>query len=56
MARKKIRTTRYDNAALLKDPRDVAAYLEAALEDGDHRVIAEALGTIARVCACTPPP
>jgi probable addiction module antidote protein len=48
MARKKIRTTRYDNAALLKDPRDVAAYLEAALEDGDHRVIAEALGNIAR--------
>ena len=48
MARRKIRTTRYDNAALLKNPRDVAAYLEAALEDGDHRVIAEALGNIAR--------
>ena len=48
MARRKVRTTRYDNAALLKDPRDVAAYLGAALEDGDHRVIAEALGNIAR--------
>ena len=51
MARKKIRTTRYDNAALLEDPRDVAAYLEAALDDGDHRVIAEALGNIARAKA-----
>lgn len=49
MARRKIQTTRYDNAALLKEPADVAAYLEAALEDGDHRVIAEALGNIARV-------
>ncbi|MEA2853096.1 MAG: hypothetical protein QOE02_3115 [Rhodospirillaceae bacterium] len=48
MARKKIRTTRYDNAALLRGPHDIAAYLEAALEDGDHRVIAEALGNIAR--------
>ena len=48
MARRKIRTTRYDNAALLKTPRDVATYLEAALEDGDPRVVATALGNIAR--------
>jgi probable addiction module antidote protein len=48
MARRKIRTTRYDNAALLKTPRDVATYLEAALEDGDPRIVATALGNIAR--------
>ena len=48
MAQKKVRTTRYDNAALLKGPRDIAAYLEAALEDGDPRVVAAALGNIAR--------
>src|ERR1700688_1582530 len=48
MARKKVRTTRYDSAALLKTRKDIAAYLEAAMEDGDPRVIAAALGNIAR--------
>ena len=48
MARKKTRTTRFDNAALLKTPQDIAVYLEAAMEDGDSRVIAAALGNIAR--------
>lgn len=48
MARKKVQTTRYDSAALLKTPGDIAAYLEAAMEDGDPRVIAAALGNIAR--------
>jgi probable addiction module antidote protein len=48
MARKKIQTTRYDSAALLKTRKDIAAYLEAAMEDGDPRVIAAALGNIAR--------
>jgi len=48
MSRRKVRTTRYDSAALLKTPRDIAAYLEAAMEDGDPRVIAGALGNIAR--------
>jgi len=48
MARRKVQTTRYDNVALLKAPRDIAAYLEAAMEDGDPRVIAAALGNIAR--------
>src|SRR5262249_31229047 len=48
MARKKIRLPRYDGAALLKTPQDVAAYLEAALEDRDPRVVATALGNIAR--------
>jgi probable addiction module antidote protein len=48
MARRKIRTARYNNSALLKTPRDVATYLEAALEDGDPRIVATALGNIAR--------
>lgn len=48
MARKKIRTVPFDSPALLKTPEDVAAYLEAAMEDGDPRVIAAALGNIAR--------
>lgn len=47
MARKKVQTTRYDSAALLKTPKDIAAYLEAAMEDGDPSVVAVALGTIA---------
>lgn len=51
MARKKVQTTRYDSAALLRTPKDIAAYLEAAMEDGDPRVVAAALGTIARAGA-----
>lgn len=47
-ARKKVRTTRYDSASLLRTPKDIAAYLEAAMEDGDPRIIAAALGNIAR--------
>ena len=41
-------TTRWDAADHLDDDADVAAYLEAALEDGDHQVIAAVLGDIAR--------
>lgn len=48
MVRKKVWTIRYDSAALLKTPKDIAAYLEAAMEDGDPSVVAVALGTIAR--------
>lgn len=48
MARTRLATTRWDAADSLGTPEDVAAYLEAALEDGDPRVIAAALGDIAR--------
>jgi probable addiction module antidote protein len=41
-------TTRYDGADYLKTPEDIAAYLEAAFEDGDPAVITHALGVIAR--------
>ncbi len=53
MAPKRIKTTRYDSAALLKTPKDIAAYLEAAMEDGDPRIIAAALGNIARARGMT---
>jgi probable addiction module antidote protein len=41
-------TTRWDAADSLGTLEDVAAYLEAAIEDGDPRMIAAALGDIAR--------
>ena len=43
-------TTRYDVAEHLRTPKEMAAYLEACLEeaDGDSAFIAKALGDIAR--------
>lgn len=45
----KTKTKPYDSAEYLETTEDMAAYLEAALEDGDPRVIVHALGNIARV-------
>jgi probable addiction module antidote protein len=47
------RTTRWDAAAHLRTAADVAAYLEAALEDGDPAVVTAALGDIARARGMT---
>jgi probable addiction module antidote protein len=46
----KTTTTRYDVAEHLRSPEEMAAYLEACLEeaDGDAAFIAKALGDIAR--------
>ncbi len=41
-------TRPWDPAEYLETPADIAAYLEAAFEDGDPRVITAALGNIAR--------
>jgi probable addiction module antidote protein len=41
-------TRTWDAAAHLQSREDMAAYLEAALEDGDAVVVAAALGDIAR--------
>jgi probable addiction module antidote protein len=41
----KTKTRPWDPAEHLADAEDMAAYLEAALEDGDPRVVAAALGT-----------
>lgn len=46
----KIKTTRFDVAEHLRTPEEMAAYLEASLEEanGDATFIAKALGDIAR--------
>jgi len=46
----KVKTSRYDAAEHLRTPEEMAAYLEACIEeaDGDAAFIAKALGNIAR--------
>ena len=48
MATKKLKTTRYDSADYLHTEKDIAAYLDAALEDGDPALVRHALNVIAR--------
>jgi probable addiction module antidote protein len=43
-----LETTPYDSADYLNSPEDIAAYLEAAFEDGDPTLITHALGVVAR--------
>lgn len=52
---KKTTTTRYDVAEHLRNPEEMAAYLEACLEeaDGDAAFVAKALGDIARAKGMT---
>jgi probable addiction module antidote protein len=47
------KTLKYDTAALLHNDRDAAAYLEAALAEGDAMLIAAAIGDIARARGMT---
>jgi len=51
----KTSTTRYDVAEHLRTAEDMAAYLEACLEDarGDAAIIAKALGDLARAKGMT---
>ena len=49
----KTRTRPWDPAKHLKTEADMAAYLEAALEDGDAALVAEVLGDIARAKGMT---
>ena|ERR1700754_1156361 len=44
----KLKTFAWDPAGHIKNEKDVAAYLDAAFEDGDPGVIAAMLGHIAR--------
>lgn len=46
-------TTPWDPAEHLKTDEDMAAYLEAALDDGDPTLVAAALGDIARAKGMT---
>jgi probable addiction module antidote protein len=43
-----IKTIPWDPAEHLNSPAEIVAYLEAVVEDGDPRIIASALGDIAR--------
>ncbi len=43
-----IKTRQWDPAEHLDSPEAIAAYLDAALEDGDPQLVAAALGDIAR--------
>ncbi len=51
----KTQTTRYDMAEHLRSPEEMAAYLEACMEEenGDAATIAKALGDIARAKGMT---
>jgi probable addiction module antidote protein len=49
----KTRTKRWDAAAYLDSEEAMAAYLAAALEDGDPAVVTAALGDIARTKGMT---
>jgi probable addiction module antidote protein len=48
-----LKTTQWDPAEYLNSPEAIAAYLEAAFEDGDPSLIATALGDIARAMGMT---
>ena len=49
----KTRTKSWDAVEHLKSDEEMAAYLEAALEDGDPALVAAALGDIARAKGMT---
>jgi len=49
----KIRTRRWNAVEHLHDEADMAAYLEAALAEGDPRLVAAVLGDIARARGMT---
>lgn len=48
-----LKTTRWDPTEYLNSPRSIAAYLEAAFDDGDPALIAAALGDVARAMGMT---
>jgi len=48
MKKTKVKTMPWDASEHLKTEEDMAAYLEAAIEDGDPVVISAAIGDIAR--------
>ncbi|MHB8789044.1 MAG: addiction module antidote protein [Desulfobulbaceae bacterium] len=43
-----LKTTRWDSAEYLKTDEDIAAYLDAVLEEDDPGLVTHALGVIAR--------
>ncbi len=53
MKKEKLKTTKWDVVDYLKTDKDMAEYLEAAMEDGHPAVIATAIGNIARAKGMT---
>lgn len=53
MKKDKLKTTKWDAVDYLKTDKDMATYLEAAMEDGHPAVIATAIGNIARAKGMT---
>jgi probable addiction module antidote protein len=51
--KKALKTAVWDPAEYLASPKSIAAYLEAAFEDGDPALIAAALGDVARAQGMT---
>ena len=48
-----IKTKKWDAADYLKNADDIAAYLEAVIDDGDTKEIVQALGIVARSAGMT---
>ncbi len=48
-----LKTTQWDPAEYLDSSKSIAAYLEAAFDDGDPALIAAALGDVARAIGMT---
>lgn len=53
MKKRKIKTTKWNIVEHLKTDEDIAAYLEAVLEDGEPALVTAALGDIARAKGMT---
>jgi len=50
---KKVKTRIYDASEYLKTEKDMSAYFEAALEEGDPALVVQALGNIAKARGMT---
>ena len=48
VTKRKLKTYPWDPARYLKTEEDIAAYLNAAFEEGDPAIVAEVLGDVAR--------
>ena len=47
------KTTAWDSSAALRSNEEIAAYIDAVLEDGDPTLLAHALGVVARAKGMT---
>jgi probable addiction module antidote protein len=53
MKRKTTKTVPWDSSAALRSNREIAAYIDAVLEDGDPALLSYALGVVARTKGMT---